>query len=73
MTELIKSGEGVFENEADIDILLALSPGAKAVEALPELTGLLTDELTGRLARLERLGVIRTEGTRYRLSGDDAE
>ncbi|MEN6341772.1 MAG: ArsR family transcriptional regulator [Methanospirillum sp.] len=72
LTELIKSGEGVFENEADIDILLALSPGAQAVGALPDLTGLPADELTGRLARLEGLGVIRAEGSQYRLSGDDA-
>jgi len=73
LTELIKSGEGVFENEADIDILLALSPGAQAVGALPDLTGLPADELNGRLARLEELGVIRAEGSQYRLSGDDAE
>ena len=73
VTELIKSGEGVFENEADIDILLALSPGAQAVEALPELTGLPADELSGRLMRLERLGVIRGEGSQYRLSGAAAE
>ena len=73
VTELIKSGEGVIENEADVDILLALSPGAQAVEALPELTGLPADELSDRLARLERLGVVRAEGSQYRLSGADAE
>jgi ArsR family transcriptional regulator len=73
LTELIKSGEGIIENEADVDILLALSPGAQAVEALPELTGLPADELTDRLARLEDLGVIAVEGSQYRLSGADAE
>ena len=73
VTELIKSGEGVFENEADIDILLALSSGAQAVEALPGMTGLPADELIGRLARLGRLGVVRGEGSQYRLSGADAE
>ncbi len=73
VTELIKSGEGVFENEADIDILLALSPGAQAVDALPDLTGLAADELTDRLARLERLGVVRAEGSNYRLSDTNAE
>ncbi len=73
VTELIKSGEGVLESEADIDILLALTPGAQAVEALPELTGLPADELTGRLSRLERLGVVTTEGSHYRLSDTNAE
>ena len=73
LTELIKSGEGVIENEADVDILLALSPGAQAVSALPQMTGLTADELTGRLARLVRLGVIVAEASEYRLSGADAE
>ncbi|MEN6517543.1 MAG: ArsR family transcriptional regulator [Methanospirillum sp.] len=73
VTELIKSGEGVFENEADIDILLALFAGAQAVEALPDLTGLPADELNGRLARLERLGVVGAEGSQYRLSDTNAE
>lgn len=73
LTELIKSGEGVIENEADVDILLALSPEEQAVEALPELTGLPADELSARLARLERLGAVRAEGSQYRLSGADAE
>ncbi len=73
LTELIKSGEGIIENEADVDILLALSSGAQAVEALPEMTGLPADELPDRLARLELLGVVAVEGSQYRLSGADAE
>lgn len=73
LTELIKSAEGIIEDEADVDILLALSTGAQVVGALPDLTGLPANELTGRLARLERLGVLRAEGSHYRLSGADAE
>jgi ArsR family transcriptional regulator len=73
LTELIKSGEGIIENEADVDILLALSPRAQSAGALPDLTGLPADELSGRLARLERLGVVRAEGSHYSLSDADAE
>lgn len=73
LIELIKSGEGVIENEADVDILLALSAGEQAFEALPEQTGLPADELTDRLSRLERMGVVTVEGSQYRLSDADAE
>lgn len=73
LIELIKSGEGVIENEADVDILLALSAGDQAFEALPEQTGLPADELTDRLSRLERMGVVTVEGSQYRLSDADAE
>lgn len=73
LIELIKSGEGVIENEADVDILLALSTGGQAFEALPEQTGLPAVELTDRLSRLERMGVIAVEGSQYRLSDADAE
>jgi ArsR family transcriptional regulator len=73
LTELIKSGEGVIENETDVDILLALSQGAMAVGVLPDQTGLPADELTDRLTRLERLGVVTAEGSQYRLSDADAE
>lgn len=73
LIELIKSGEGVIENEADVDILLALSTGGQAFEALPEQTGLPADELIDRLSRLERMGVIAVEGSQYRLSDADAE
>ncbi len=73
LIKLIKSGEGVIENEADVDILLALSTGGQAFEALPEQTGLPADELTDRLSRLERMGVVAVEGSQYRLSDADAE
>lgn len=73
LIELIKSGEGVIENEADVDILLALCAGGQAFETLPEQTGLLADELTDRLSRLERMGVVAVEGSQYRLSDADAE
>jgi ArsR family transcriptional regulator len=73
VTELIKSGEGVIENEADVDILLALSPGPQGAGALPGLTGLPAEEVSGRLARLVALGVVGAEGSSLRLRGDDAE
>jgi ArsR family transcriptional regulator len=73
VTELIKSGEGIIENEADIDILLALLPGPQEVGDLPGLTGLPAMELNGRLTRLVALGVVGAEGSSFRLRGDDAE
>ncbi|NLX50011.1 MAG: ArsR family transcriptional regulator [Methanospirillum sp.] len=73
LTDLIKCGERVIENENDVDILLALSAGAQALGDLSGMTGLTAEELNGRLARLERLGVVRAERNMYCLSGADAE
>jgi len=73
LTDLIKCSEGVIENETDVDLLLALSFGAPTVEALLDLTGLPVHELNSRLAHLQGMGVVRTEGSQYRLSGSDAE
>jgi ArsR family transcriptional regulator len=73
LTDLLKCGEGIIENETDVDLLLALSAGAPTVEALLGVTGLTIHELTGRLQRLEEKGVVRAEKHQYRLSGADAE
>ena len=73
LTDLIKCSEGVIENETDVDLLLALSLGAPTVEALLELTGLPVHELNSRLAYLQGMGVVRAEGTQYRLCGADAK
>ncbi|HOT94848.1 MAG TPA: helix-turn-helix domain-containing protein [Methanoregulaceae archaeon] len=73
LTDLVKCGEGIIQNETDIDLLLALSFGAPTVEALMELTGLPVNELNSRLAHLQSAGVVRAEGSQYRLCGADAE
>ncbi len=73
LTDLIKCSEGVIETETDVDLLLALSLGAPTVEALLELTGLPVHELNSRLAYLQGMGVVRAEGSQYRLCGADAK
>lgn len=73
LTDLIKCGEGIIESETDVDLLLALSLGAPTVEALLELTGLPVHELNGRLAHLQSMGIVRAEGSQYRLCGADVE
>ena len=71
--DLIKSGEGIIGNETDIDLLLALSGGSPTLEALPDLVGLSSSDVNDRLARLQELGVVRLEGSHYRVRDTDAK
>lgn len=73
INDMLKYGKDMLQDEADLDLLLALSHYDLTFESLEELTGLSSSELNCMLARLKKIGLVENQGTKYNLSGIHAE
>jgi ArsR family transcriptional regulator len=73
INDMLKYGKDILQDEADLDLLLALSHYDLTFESLEELTGMSSSELNSTLARLKKIGLVENQGTKYNLSGIHAE
>lgn len=71
--DMLKYGKDILQNEADLDLLLALSHYDLTFESLEELTGMSSSDLNSTLARLKKSGLVEHQGTTYNLRGIHAE
>lgn len=71
--DMLKYGKDILQDEADLDLLLALSHYDLTFESLEELTGMSSSDLNRTLARLKKNGLVEYQGTTYNLSGIHAE
>lgn len=71
--DMLKYGKDILQDEADLDLLLALSHYDLTFESLEELTGMSSSDLNSTLARLKKSGLVEHQGTTYNLSGIHAE
>jgi ArsR family transcriptional regulator len=71
--EIIQGSNGILEGEDEVAVVIALAQGELSLSELNDMTGISTDEIGSALERLKKRGMVRREGSFYKISGVHAE
>lgn len=71
--EIIQGSEGILKGEEEVALVIALAQDDLSVPELEDLTGIPKDEIGSTLEGLKKRGMVRKEGSFYKISGIHAE
>lgn len=71
--EIIKGSEGILEDDDEVALIIALAQDDLSLPELENMTGIPEGEIASAIERLKKKGMVRSEGSFYKISGIHAE
>ena len=71
--EIIQGSVGILEDDDEVALIIALAQDDLSLPELEDMTGIPEDEIASAIERLKKKGMVRREGSFYKISGIHAE